>query len=157
VLDLGCGPGYWTAYLHRLGIRAEGLDMVPEFIDHARAQHPGPQFRLGSMTDVEAPAGSVAGILSWYSTIHLAPSQLGAVLVQFRRLLAPAGTLVLGYFEGAEEVEAFDHAVVTAYRWPADALVERLSGAGFSEVERLQRRSVDRPDRTYAAITARAV
>jgi hypothetical protein len=52
--------------------------------------------------------------------------------------MAPAGTLVLGVFDG-DEVAAFDHKVVTAYRWPVDEFVERLTRAGFTEVERLQR------------------
>src|SRR5580765_536254 len=37
VFDLGCGPGHWTAYLHSLGAQVTGVDMVPEFIAHARA------------------------------------------------------------------------------------------------------------------------
>ncbi len=157
VLDLGCGPGYWTAYLHRLGGQVMGIDAVPEFIDHARALHPGPEFRVGSMAEVDAREHTVAGVLSWYSTIHVCPAELGAVLAEFRRLLAPAGMLVLGFFESDGEVDAFDHAVVTAYRWPTDVLAERLADAGFSEVERMQRQVVDRPDRTYAALAARAV
>jgi len=55
VLDLGCGPGHWTAYLHSLGADVTGVDMVPEFIAHARATHPGSSFRLGSMTELDVP------------------------------------------------------------------------------------------------------
>jgi trans-aconitate methyltransferase len=44
VLDLGCRPGHWTAYLHSLGADVTGIDIVPEFIAHARATHPGPGF-----------------------------------------------------------------------------------------------------------------
>ena len=157
VLDLGCGPGYWTAYLHRLGAQATGIDVVPEFIEHAQATHPGPEFRLGSMTDVNVPTHSAAGILSWFSTIHLHPADLSAVLAEFRQLLALSGTLVLGFFDSDDEVAAFDHAVVTAYRWPAARLAEHVADAGFTEVERLQRQEADRPDRRYAAIAARAV
>lgn len=157
VLDLGCGPGYWEGYLHRLGGQVTGIDVVPEFIGHARASHPGPEFRLGSMTAVDARQHTAAGILSWYSTIHVDPTELGGVLAGFRRLLAPTGTLVLGFFGSDDEVVAFDHAVVTAYRWPADLLAERLAEAGFAEVERMQRQVADRPDRKYAAIAARAV
>jgi SAM-dependent methyltransferase len=157
VLDLGCGPGHWTAHLHQLGVEATGVDVVPEFIDHARAHHPGPQFRLGSMTDRHEPEQSAAGVLSWYSTIHLAPAELGAALAAFRRLLVPGGILVLGFFAGEDEVAAFDHAVATAYRWPPDLLAEHLAAAGFAEVERVQREVTVRPDRTYAAIAARAV
>jgi SAM-dependent methyltransferase len=32
VLDLGCGPGHWTAYLHSLGVDVSGIDLVPDFI-----------------------------------------------------------------------------------------------------------------------------
>ena len=70
VLDLGCGPGHWTAYLHSLGAEVTGVDMVPEFIAYARATHPGPEFQLDLMTELDVPEHSVAGILSWYSTIH---------------------------------------------------------------------------------------
>lgn len=65
VLDLGCGPGQWTAYLHSLGVDVIGVDLVPEFIAHARATHPGPDFRLGSMTELDLENQSVSGILAW--------------------------------------------------------------------------------------------
>ncbi len=156
VLDLGCGPGHWTGHLHSLGANITGVDSVPEFIAHARASHPGPGFRLGSMTDVGTPEHSVAGVLSWYSTIHLPPAELRRVLVGFRRLLVPSGMLVIGFFDSADGVSAFDHAVITAYRWPADVFAAHLAKAGFTEVERLQYQRVERPDRRYAAIAARA-
>lgn len=156
VLDLGCGPGHWTAYLHSLGADVMGVDVVPEFIAHARATHPGPQFRLGSMLELAVPAHSVAGILAWYSTIHLPPPELDRVLAEFRRLLAPDGVLVAGFFDSDDDVAAFDHKVTTAYRWPADVFATRLAQAGLTEVQRLQHHSEERPDRRYAAIAARA-
>lgn len=156
VLDLGCGPGHWTSYLHRLGTDVAGVDMVPEFVTHARTTHPDLEFRLGSMTELDIPDHSVAGILSWYSTIHLAPSDLDDVLIEFRRLLAPAGVLVAGFFDSDDDLVEFDHKVITAYRWPADVFAARLSRAGFTEVERLRRQAPERPDRRFAAIAARA-
>jgi SAM-dependent methyltransferase len=156
VLDLGCGPGHWTGYLHSLGVDVTGIDMVPEFVAHARANHPGPEFRLGSMTEADALEHPAAGILSWYSTIHLPPEELDGVLGAFRRLLAPAGVLVVGFFDSADDVVAFDHAVVTAYRWPVAVFAERLETAGFAESDRRQYLSADRPDRKYAAMAARA-
>lgn len=155
VLDLGCGPGHWTAYLHSLGADVAGIDMVPEFIAHARAHHPGPQFYLGSMTEVDAREHSLAGILSWYSTIHLPPAALDRVLASFRHLLSSSGVLVVGFFDSDDHVAAFDHAVVTAYRWPVEIFAEHLAKAGFTEVQRVQRQVPERPDRKYAAIAAR--
>jgi hypothetical protein len=78
------------------------------------------------------------------------------VLAIFRRHLVHSGMLVVGFFDSVDDVAAFDHAVITAYRWPADILAERLAMAGFTEVQRLQRLLPERPDRKYAAIAARA-
>ena len=155
VLDLGCGPGHITGHLRSLGVDATGMDLVPEFIAHAQAAHPSSWFQLGSMEDLAVADNSIAGILAWYSLIHLPPQQLDPVLDEFRRAMAPAGTLVLGVFDG-DEVAAFDHKVVTAYRWRLDELVERLARAGFTEVERL-RRPGEGDRRPHAAIAARAV
>ena len=156
VLDVGCGPGHWTADLHAQGVGVTGIDLVPEFIAYARAHHPGPSFRLGSMTEVQAPAHSLAGVLAWYSTIHLPPADLDQVLGALAGLLAESGVLVIGFFDSDDGVAAFDHAVVTAYRWPVDVFAERLAQAGFSEVDRLLQQLPERPDRKYAAIAARA-
>ncbi|MGZ6793477.1 MAG: class I SAM-dependent DNA methyltransferase, partial [Mycobacteriales bacterium] len=153
VLDLGCGPGHWTAHLHALGVDVAGVDLVPGFVAHARATYPGPSFDLGSMTELDVPDGTIAGILAWFSTIHLAPPELDGVLAGYRRLLSPGGRLVLGFFS-ADEQAPFDHRVLTAYRWPVDQLTERLRAAGFAEVERATWQHAGRPDRTYAAIAA---
>lgn len=154
VLDLGCGPGHLTGYLRSLGVDATGIDMVPEFITHAKAAHPSGRFQLGSMNSLDVANHSVSGILAWYSLIHLPPPELDGVLAEFRRAMAPAGTLVVGFFDG-DEVAAFDHKVVTAYRWPADEFSGRLTQAGFKEVARLRRPS-DGTHRPHAAIAATA-
>ncbi len=156
VLDLGCGPGHWTAFLHALGADVTGVDIVPEFIAHARATHPGPKFQLGSMTEVDAAEHSVAGILAWYSTIHLSPPELKRALAVFRQLLTPSGVLVVGFFDSDSDVSEFDHKVTTAYRWPVDVFAEHLAEAGIMEVQRLQHQVAERPDRKYAAIAARS-
>jgi SAM-dependent methyltransferase len=155
VLDLGCGPGHITGYLRSLGVDATGIDVVPEFIAHARTAHPSGRYRLGSMENLHVADHSIDGILAWYSWIHLPPQAFDGVLAECRRAMAPAGTLVLGLFDG-DEVASFDHKVVTAYRWPLDELSERLTGAGFTEVERRQRpgEGGHRPHAAVAAIAA---
>ena len=84
--------------------------------------------------------------------IHLPPHELDGVLAEFRRVTTPGGALVLAIFVG-DEVAAFGHKVVTAYRWPVDEFSERLARAGFTEVERLQRPG-DGTYRPHAAIAA---
>ena len=154
VLDVGCGPGHLTARLRSLGVDASGIDLVPNFIDHARATYPAGRYELGSMHRLPAPDRSVAGILAWYSLIHLPPEELDNVLAELRRAIAPGGTLVAGFFDG-DEAEAFEHKVTRAYCWPVDEFSERLRRAGFTEVERRQRPGVAESGvRAHAAIAA---
>ena len=154
VLDVGCGPGQITAHLRSLGADASGIDLVPEFIAYAQATHPDVPYRLGSMQHLDLEDASVAGILTWYSLIHYPPAELDGVLARLRRVLAPGGTLVVGFFDGAE-VAAFDHKVATAYWWPVDEFSARLARAGFTEIDRDHRPS-DGTHRSHAAIAATA-
>jgi SAM-dependent methyltransferase len=155
VLDVGCGPGHLTAHLRSRGVDVSGIDLVPEFIDHARTTDPDGSYELGSLHRLPVPDGALAGMLAFYSLIHVPPMELDAALGELRRAMAAGGTLVAGFFDG-DEVAAFDHKVTTAYRWPADELSARLTHAGFTEVERHRRPGVAeygrRPQAAIAAI-----
>jgi len=142
ILDAGCGPGHLTGYLYDLGFRATGIDLVPAFIDSARANWPDVEFAVGSICPLALPEGSLGGILAWYSLIHYEPDAIGEVLRNLRKALSDNGTLVVGFFEG-EDVEPFDHKVATAYRWPVEVMSEMLWAAGFVEVDRLRRPGTD--------------
>lgn len=154
VLDLGCGPGHLTSYLDSIGLSTRGIDLVPEFVTHARATYPHIPFEVGSMTELTCPASTVAGVLAWYSLIHVPPDELDATLAAIRRVLRPDGVLVVGFFSG-NVVAAFDHKVTTAYTWPTDELSRRLASHGFTEIER-QHRDLDGLRRTHGAIVAKA-
>ena len=152
VLDAGCGPGHWTHLLQSHGVDTTGVDQVPEFIDRATERFPTVPFRVGRLEALDEADGSLGGILAWYSIIHTPPKDLGPVLGEFARCLAPGGSLLLGFFDGPR-VEAFEHAVITAYRWPVDALASELASAGF-EVAQTHTRA-DPGERPHAAILAR--
>lgn len=134
VVDVGCGPGHWTAYLHAHGIEVTGIDPTPEFITHARSAHPVVVFREGRAEHLDVPDESLGGVLSWYSLIHAQPAEVAAVLAEFACALRPGGGLVIGFFEGPV-LEPFDHAITTAYRWPVDALSVLVREAGFTVTE----------------------
>ena len=53
LLDVGCGPGSITADLAGRVARVVGLDSSPEAIAAARADHPGVDFRVGDLFDVD--------------------------------------------------------------------------------------------------------
>jgi SAM-dependent methyltransferase len=162
VLDVGCGPGHLTTHLRSLGVDAIGVDLVPEFLDHAQATDPDGRYVRSSMHALPFADGSTGGLLAWYSLIHLHPDEIDGVLAELRRVLPPGAPLVVGFFAGLHgadhlDAEPFDHKVVTAYRWPVDVLAARLRAAGFDEVEREQRPGIDEAGRRpHAALVATA-
>ncbi|MBQ0986803.1 methyltransferase domain-containing protein [Streptomyces sp. F63] len=140
VAELGCGPGHLTAHLRNLGLDVFGVDLSPVMIGLAREAHPDLRFDLGSMDALDLPDGRLRAIVSWYSVIHAPPADVPSYFTEFRRVLAPGGTLLLGFFESeGGPVTAFDHKVTKAYRWPVDGLAELAGEAGFTEVGRMLR------------------
>ncbi|WP_022892302.1 class I SAM-dependent methyltransferase [Agromyces subbeticus] len=152
VLDAGCGPGHWSDHLRQLGHEVEGVDLTPAFVGRAGERFPGVAFRVASFDDLGAPDAGLAGILAWYSLIHLEPERVPSALDEFARCIAPGGSLLLGFFDGAS-IEPFPHKVVTAYFWPPTAMAERLEAAGFM-IEEVHTRT-DPGRRPHAATVAR--
>jgi SAM-dependent methyltransferase len=102
VADVGCGPGHITAHLHKLGVDAFGIDLSPTMVEVARREHPGLRFEVGSMTDLRLADASVAGLLAWWSLIHVPDDEVPLVLGHFRRVLRAGGLLLLGFHVGDE-------------------------------------------------------
>ncbi|RBM04693.1 class I SAM-dependent methyltransferase [Streptomyces sp. PT12] len=140
VAELGCGPGPVTAHLRGLGLDVFGVDLSPVMIGLAREAYPDLRFDVGSMDALDLADGELGGIVSWYSVIHAPPRELPSYLAEFRRVLAPGGSLLLAFFEAeGGPLTAFDHRVTTAYRWPVDDLAGLAREAGFAEVGRMLR------------------
>ncbi|MFF0752833.1 class I SAM-dependent DNA methyltransferase [Streptomyces sp. NPDC004267] len=141
--DLGCGTGRVTRFLRDLGVDAFGVDLSPGMIEVARASYPGLRFEVGSMTGLALADGSLAGALSWYSTVHMAPEELAVVFGEFHRVLAPGAPLLVAFKIGDERVRlerAYGHEVdLDVYRYPAERVASLLAAAGFTVTARLVR------------------
>jgi SAM-dependent methyltransferase len=153
LLDAGCGPGHWAAHLAARDHDVRGVDPVAAFVDHARATWPSVPFAVASLESLPDPDGTYGGVLAWYSLVHHEPRAIRQALDEVARVLRPGGGLLVGFFVGVR-VEPFDHAVVTAWRWTAEALGDELRAAGFDVLE-THTRTVpgDRP-RPHGAIVA---
>lgn len=100
VADVGCGSGRITAHLRDLGVDVWGIDLSSGMIEVARRDHPDLRFEVGSMTDLDVADCSVAGLVAWYSLIHVPDDEVSLVLSHFRRVLRPGGPLLLGFHVG---------------------------------------------------------
>lgn len=136
VLEVGCGPGRIAAHLQRLGLDVQGLDPSPRMVEVARRAHPELRFEVGSMTTLDHPDRSLAGLVAWYSIIHVPPERHLPLFREFRRVLAPGGRLLLAFQVGDERAHlqhAYGHAIsLDAYRLPPPLVVDRLQQAGLT-------------------------
>jgi SAM-dependent methyltransferase len=102
VADVGCGPGYVSGFLHDAGVDVFGIDLSPEMIAIARRDYPDIRFEVGTMTDLDLADDSVAGIVAFWSVIHVPDHAMPGVFEEFRRVLQPEGLLLVGFHVGDE-------------------------------------------------------
>ncbi|WP_319462320.1 class I SAM-dependent methyltransferase [Micromonospora sp. RTP1Z1] len=143
VVEVGCGTGRITAHLRDLGLDVAGIDLSPGMVEVARRNHPGLRFEVGSMTDLALPDRALAGLVAWYSIIHVPPELLPGVFAGFHRVLAPGGRLLLAFKAGdrcRRLEEAYGHTVSYDVHWLSpDRVAEQLAAAGFEVCARLDR------------------
>ncbi len=160
VADVGCGPGYVTGHLHQLGVDAMGIDLSPEMIAIAARDYPDLRFEVGTMTDLDLPDDSVAGVLAFWSVIHVPDAAVPGVFAQFWRVLRPGCPLLVGFHVGDEtrhtgqgySGRSID---VDSYHRRPDEVARWLRGAGFAiEAELVMRPDEDVPG---AIIIARSL
>ncbi|MCP5055659.1 MAG: class I SAM-dependent methyltransferase [bacterium] len=105
VLDLGCGPGFYTSRLARLGHDCVGIDFSPASIDHARSEAEGEglacEYRLQDLASSDFGDGYDAALLVFGELNTFAPSDARSILGEARRALVPGGVLVLEVHEEA--------------------------------------------------------
>ncbi|MFG1929307.1 class I SAM-dependent methyltransferase [Mycobacterium sp. NPDC048908] len=159
VADVGCGPGYVTRYLNDAGVEAFGIDLSPEMIAIARRDHPGLRFEVGTMTDLDLADNSVAGVLAFWSVIHVPDDAVPGVFEQFCRVLRPGGPLLVGFHVGDETQHTSKGYTgrpinVNSYHRPPSRVADWLRDAGFT----IEAELVLRPDEEVpgAVVFARA-
>jgi ubiquinone/menaquinone biosynthesis C-methylase UbiE len=137
VADVGCGTGRITAYLKDQGLDAYGIDLSPGMLAAARRDHPTLRFQEGSMTDLAIPDRELAGLLAWWSLIHVPDEAVAVAFTQFRRVLRPGAPLLVGFFTGDEtrpKTEGYGgHPMkINVYHRPPERVAGWLRDAGFA-------------------------
>ena len=111
VLDAGCGPGRVGGQLAELGHTVVGVDIDPELIAAAEADHPGATWLVADIADVDLRS---VGIHEGFDVIvcagnvmtFLASDTRRPTLAGFAAHLRPGGRAAVGF--GAERGYPFD-------------------------------------------------
>ncbi|MFV0457919.1 MAG: DUF480 domain-containing protein [Actinomycetales bacterium] len=162
VLDVGCGPGHIAGYLAEAGVDVTGIDLSPAMIEQATTRHPEVTFEVGDQANLLRPprAHSWGAILSLYSTIHLAGSELAPLLAGFARVLDDDGRLLLAVRTGnsVEHRDTFagQSVDVDVVFHDAEQVLEAVQAAGFVDVQWYRRGPVaEETDEERLFVTAR--
>ncbi len=144
VLDVGCGPGTVTGYLHARGdLEISGVDLSERMVAQARRRHPECSFSVGSATELDLAPASLGGVLGWWSLFNLPRNLLPGVLADFARALVPGGQLILATHSGEGDLhrrEAYGGVAVrwTTHLWLPEQFVEMLEQVGLRVVVELR-------------------
>ncbi|MFM9378550.1 class I SAM-dependent methyltransferase [Gordonia sp. VNK21] len=120
ILDAGCGPGRVGAFLHEAGHRVVGVDVDPELIEAARADHPGPTWLVGDLAELDLPARGIDEpfdviVCAGNVMVFIAPGTEATVLSRLAGHLADDGRLVVGFHTNRHlSLETFDAAAEQA-------------------------------------------
>jgi ubiquinone/menaquinone biosynthesis C-methylase UbiE len=154
IADLGCGPGRVTAFLHGMGSTVFGVDLSSAMVAEARRTYPDLRFDEGSMSCLDLADNSLGGVVAWYSIIHTPLELLTSIFVEFHRVLAPGGYLLLAFQTGDTVVHlehAYGHTLsLDAYRLSPELVSEQLRESGLVVFARLLR-DAEEPEKTPQA------
>ena len=161
VLDAGCGAGRMLPQLAERGCQPEGVDLSPQMVRRARADHPGHPVTVASLTDLPHTDGVFDGVFSWYSTIHNPDADLDRMLTEMTRVLRPGGALLLGFQAGdgmrrvgrGYAALGYDVVMHRYHRSPQD-VATRLEDLGLTVVAQLERAPAGTEDDPQAVVTA---
>ena len=106
ILDAGCGPGRVGGHLARAGHKVTGVDLDPELIAAARADHPGPEWLVGDLSELELPDRFDLIVCAGNVMTFAAPDTRVEILRRMRSHLGAGGRAVIGF--GADRGYAYD-------------------------------------------------
>lgn len=95
VLDAGCGAGVPVTQLLSQKFDVTGVDFSEAQIELARKNVPSAEFICRDLTQLDLPDETFDAICSYYAIIHIPRAEHEPLLVNFYRLLKPAGLALL--------------------------------------------------------------
>jgi SAM-dependent methyltransferase len=152
VCDMGCGPGHVAHYLHGAGVTVFGLDLSNGMLEQARKLNPDIHFMEGNMLGLELTDKSLAGIVAFYSIVHLPQESLPQVFREMERVLRPGGRLLLAFHMGDEVIqlkELWDRPVSLDFFFFEPSFIQRQMESAGLRIEEVIERGPYAPEVEY--------
>ena len=112
VLDLGCGPGFYSTRLAARGHRCTGIDFAPAAVAYARSQSDACEYRLEDIREAEFGVGYDLAMLIFGELNAFPPTEAAALLRRMRDAIGAAGRVLV-------EVHARDYVETLGKRGPS--------------------------------------
>lgn len=106
IADFGCGPGWYSNGLARLGAHVTGIDFSPRSIQYARKVAAGEQLNVDYLRrdylDFQTRDRFDLVVMIMCDFCALSPAQRGQMLGKFHEILKPAGSVLLDVYSMVE-------------------------------------------------------
>ena len=159
VVDLGCGPGWFTGDLvGDTGASAIALDHAGAMLDLVATEAPGVPRVQASLAALPFRRGALGGAFAAKSYVHVAQSATPLALADLHRATAVGAPVEVLVFSGDEELAPLAEDDFPGRRfsaWPEARLADVVTGAGF-DLGRIEGGDPDAPTRHLRGVATRA-
>jgi 2-polyprenyl-3-methyl-5-hydroxy-6-metoxy-1,4-benzoquinol methylase len=97
ILDAGCGPGRVGGELYARGHQVVGVDADPVLVAAAEADHPGPRWIVGDLSELALDETFDAVVVAGNVLLYVAPGTEGSVLARIAAHVRPDGVVIVGF------------------------------------------------------------
>lgn len=144
IAEIGCGAGRVTRHLQDAGLRVIGLDLSPEMLAIARAANEDLPLVAAHAGALPLRAGTLSGLVAWYSLINMPTDALAEVFAEFARVTRPGATALVAFQAGSgqrvDRTTSYEQPVSLSYfRHDIGQVSRALEEAGFALYATVQR------------------
>jgi len=137
VVDTACGSGHMLSMYHERYDQEHpllGVDLSPRMVSIAEKKlGSNARVAVGDMRDLSfVGSGSSSAVLNFFALHHLDFEGVRLGFLEWFRILAPGGQLVVATWEGSGAIDYGDESDIVALRYGSDELATWAQEAGFS-------------------------
>jgi ubiquinone/menaquinone biosynthesis C-methylase UbiE len=144
LLDMGCGPGQTTKFVHELGIKNNiGTDISHGMIEKARALNPGIAFEVADMLNLHYSNNTFGSAIAFYAIVHFTEPELKKAFAETYRVLNSDAQFLFSFHIGNEIIHRdnfFDVPVnIDFYFFETEKILKLIQETGFKIVDAIER------------------